>query len=109
MGAQGFWDDQESAAKVSAEHARTSRRLETWQELERDVGDLGALVELADEDESLAGEVEEQLADDRGTARRAGGGAALLRAATTRATRSSPSTPAPAAPTPRTGPRWCCG
>ena len=62
MGAQGFWDDQETAAKVSAEHARTSRRLETWQELDRDVGDLGALIELAEEDDSLAEEVEEQLA-----------------------------------------------
>ena len=62
MGAQGFWDDQETAAKVSAEHARTSRRLDTWQELDRDVGDLGALIELAEEDDSLAEEVEEQLA-----------------------------------------------
>jgi peptide chain release factor 2 len=61
MGAPGFWDDQENAAKVSAEHSRASRRLETWQELARDVDDLEALVELADEDESLAGEVDEQL------------------------------------------------
>ena len=30
MQAPGFWDDQESAAKVSAEHARATRRLETF-------------------------------------------------------------------------------
>ena len=63
MGAPGFWDDQEEAAKVSAEHARTSRKLEAWQSLERDVGDLETLLELADEDPSLADEVDPQLAD----------------------------------------------
>ena len=30
MQAPGFWDDQQTAAKVSAEHARASRRLEAW-------------------------------------------------------------------------------
>ena len=62
MQAPGFWDDQATAAKVSAEHARTTRRLETWRSLEGEVGDLDALVELAEEDESLAGEVEEVMA-----------------------------------------------
>jgi peptide chain release factor 2 len=63
MGAPGFWDAQEEAAKVSAEHARASRKLESWQALERDVGDLETLLELADEDPSLAAEVDPQLAD----------------------------------------------
>ncbi|MEA2229287.1 MAG: peptide chain release factor 2 [Solirubrobacteraceae bacterium] len=58
MQAQGFWDDQQSAAKVSAEHARTTRRLETWRALESEVGDLEALAEMAEEDESLADELE---------------------------------------------------
>ena len=66
MGAPGFWDDQESAAKVSAEHARASRKLELWQALQRDAGDLETLIELADEDASLADEVEQQLADIEG-------------------------------------------
>jgi peptide chain release factor 2 len=66
MGAPGFWDDQDNAAKVSAEHARASRRLETWQALERDVDDLEALVELADEDDSLVEEVDDQLAGIEG-------------------------------------------
>jgi peptide chain release factor 2 len=66
MGAPGFWDDQESAAKVSAEHSRATRRLELWQALQRDAGDLETLIELADEDDSLAGEVEQQLSDIEG-------------------------------------------
>ncbi len=63
MGAPGFWDDQERAAGVSADHARATRRLETYRELERDVEDLGPLAELAEEDEELAAELEEQVAD----------------------------------------------
>ncbi len=63
MGAPGFWEDQERAAQVSAEHARASRRLQTYRELERDVEDLGPLAELAEEDAELAGELEEQVAD----------------------------------------------
>ena len=35
MGAAGFWDDSERAAAVSAEHARASRRLETFSALQR--------------------------------------------------------------------------
>jgi peptide chain release factor 2 len=63
MGAPGFWEDQERAAQVSAEHARASRRLQTYRELERDVNDLGPLAELAEEDTDLAAEFEEQVAD----------------------------------------------
>src|SRR5215217_3892119 len=52
MGAPGFWDDQERAA----------RKLEGFRALQRDVDDAEGLVELAEEDPELAGEVEEQLA-----------------------------------------------
>jgi peptide chain release factor 2 len=62
MGAEGFWDDAERAASVSAEHARASKRLEMFTTLESDVGDLDGLAEMAAEDESLQGEVEEQIA-----------------------------------------------
>jgi peptide chain release factor 2 len=62
MGAPGFWDDQERAAKVSAEHASVQRRLEGYRSLERDVGDLDTLEEMAAEDESIAAELDEQLA-----------------------------------------------
>ena len=61
MGATGFWDDQEHAAKVSAEHSRTTRKLAVFRELERDVEDLEPLAELAEEDPEMASELEEQV------------------------------------------------
>jgi peptide chain release factor 2 len=60
MGAPGFWDDQERAARVSAEHASVQRKLEGYRSLERDLDDLETLEEMAAEDESIAGELEEQ-------------------------------------------------
>ena len=62
MGAPGFWDDQEGAAQVSAEHSRTARKLETFRALRGDVDDLADLAELAEEDPDLAGELDAQLA-----------------------------------------------
>jgi peptide chain release factor 2 len=61
MQAPGFWDDQQTAATVSAEHARATRRLETWRSLVGDVEDLDALAEMSEEDESLADELAETL------------------------------------------------
>jgi peptide chain release factor 2 len=58
----GFWDDQERAARVSAEHARAQRRLEGYRTLEADLDDLEALEEMAADDESIAAEVGEQRA-----------------------------------------------
>jgi peptide chain release factor 2 len=62
MGEPGFWDDQERAARVSAEHARASRRHGAFAALLADAADLQGLVELAEEDPEVAGEVEEQFA-----------------------------------------------
>jgi peptide chain release factor 2 len=62
MQSPGFWNDQERAASVSAEHAGAARRLETFRSLERDIEDLGTLEEMAAEDESIASELEEQRA-----------------------------------------------
>ena len=62
MGAEGFWEDSERAASVSAEHARASRRLEVFEALARDVEDLEGLAEMAAEDTSVAAEVDEQIA-----------------------------------------------
>jgi peptide chain release factor 2 len=62
MGEPGFWDDQAQAAKVSAEHARTTKKVESFAALQADVDDLEGLVELAEEDPDMAGEVEEQFA-----------------------------------------------
>jgi peptide chain release factor 2 len=61
MEARGFWDDADGAAQVSAEHARASKRLQTFTGLQRDVEDLEGLVELAQEDASLQEEVDEHL------------------------------------------------
>ena len=61
MGAPGFWDDQEQAARTTAEHARSTRRLQTFRGLESDVADLEPLAELAEEDPELADELEEQI------------------------------------------------
>jgi peptide chain release factor 2 len=61
MGAAGFWDDQERAAKVSAEHARATRKLGVFRGLEDDVADLEPLAELAEEDPEIAAELEEQV------------------------------------------------
>ena len=62
MQAPGFWDDQETAARTSAEHASVSRRLQGFRELEREIDDLETLEEMAAEDESIAAELEEQRA-----------------------------------------------
>jgi peptide chain release factor 2 len=61
MGAAGFWDNQERAAQVSAEHARASRKLVVFRELQRDVDDLEPLAELAEEDPEMAAELEDQV------------------------------------------------
>jgi peptide chain release factor 2 len=61
MQAPGFWDDQERAAAVSAEHARVQRRLDTFRSLERDLTDLDELAELSEDDEQIAGELSGQL------------------------------------------------
>jgi peptide chain release factor 2 len=62
MGEPGFWENQEHAARVSAEHSRASRRLEMFRGLERDVDDLEPLAELAEEDPELRGELDDQIA-----------------------------------------------
>jgi peptide chain release factor 2 len=61
MGAPGFWDDPESAAKVGAEHTRLQRRLDAFTRLEADAADLDGLAELAEEDPDLASEFEEAV------------------------------------------------
>ncbi len=62
MQAPGFWDDQETAKKISAEHARTQKRLATFRFLESDVSDLSDLVEMAADDAEIASELDSQLA-----------------------------------------------
>jgi peptide chain release factor 2 len=53
LGTPGFWDDQQRAARVSAEHARLAKRLERYERLTRDFEDARELFamdgEMADE------------------------------------------------------------
>jgi peptide chain release factor 2 len=58
MGEPGFWDDQSRAAEVSAEHARTTRKLERYERLRREFADAQELLQL---DGDLAGELNEHL------------------------------------------------
>ncbi len=53
LGTPGFWDDQAHAARVSAEHARLSRRLARYEALEREAADLGELTALTSDDGEL--------------------------------------------------------
>jgi peptide chain release factor 2 len=62
MQAPGFWDEAEGAAKVSAEHARASKRLQMFTVLQSDVEDLDGLVEMGVEEPTLEQEVQEHLA-----------------------------------------------
>ena len=62
MSAPGFWDNQEVAAKVSADHARTVRRLQEFRGLTAEVEDLDSLAEMALQDPDIAAELAEQLA-----------------------------------------------
>jgi len=62
MSEAGFWDDQENAAKVSAEHSRAARRLEDFATLQTEVEDLESLAEMAREDPEIEAELEGQLA-----------------------------------------------
>jgi peptide chain release factor 2 len=58
MGEAGFWDDSQAAAKIGAEHARLSRRLELYRSVESEVADLDTLVELSADDAELASELD---------------------------------------------------
>ena len=54
LGQPGFWDDQQHAAAVSAEHARLTKRIERYDRLNREYEDAKELLAM---DESLADEV----------------------------------------------------
>jgi peptide chain release factor 2 len=54
----GFWDDQQHAAIVSAEHARLTRRLERFNRLRREYEDAGELLAM---DGDMANEIETSL------------------------------------------------
>ena len=55
MGEPGFWDDQERAAKISTEHSRVTRKLDSYEQLTRDYEDAQELF-------SMDGGMEEEIA-----------------------------------------------
>ena len=54
----GFWDDQQRAARVSAEHARLTKRLERYERLQREYDDARELLAM---DGDMAAEIESSL------------------------------------------------
>jgi peptide chain release factor 2 len=58
MGEPGFWNDQQRAAGISAEHARTQRRLERYERLTREYDDARELLAM---DGDMADEIAESL------------------------------------------------
>ena len=57
----GFWDDQDQAAKVSADHSRTQRKLEGFRGLQAEAADLADMAEMAEGDAEMAAELERTL------------------------------------------------
>lgn len=59
----GFWDDNESAQKILQRRSTLQRTVNVWKELHQEGEDLGAMVELAEEeeDESLSAEIKTSL------------------------------------------------
>ncbi len=61
MEAPGFWDDQRSAARVSAERARVQKRLDGYAHLEAEAAELDSMLELAADDPEWRDELERTL------------------------------------------------
>jgi peptide chain release factor 2 len=59
LGAPGFWDDQQRAARVSAEHARLTKRLERYERLTQDYEDARELYAM---DGDMADEIAASIA-----------------------------------------------
>ena len=47
MESPGFWEDQRAAAKVAAERARTQKKIETFEQLQDEAGELDFMLEQA--------------------------------------------------------------
>ena len=61
MESPGFWEDQRAAAKVAAERARTQKKIETFEQLEADSGELEFMLEQAAEDPAWRDELDGAL------------------------------------------------
>ena len=54
MGEPGFWDDQASAARISTEHARITRKLERFERLTHEYDDIRELHALGEDESEIA-------------------------------------------------------
>ena len=61
MESPGFWGDQRAAAKVAAERARTQKKIETFEQLQADSGELDFMLEQAAEDPAWRDELDGAL------------------------------------------------
>ena len=61
MSRPGFWDDQEEAREISARFSRAENKLRLMEGLGVSLADSSELLELAEEDEELLAEVEQEL------------------------------------------------
>jgi peptide chain release factor 2 len=61
MGQPTFWDNQDKAKETIQKLKPLNALLKPWEELEGAVGDIGALAELAEDDEGMEGELVETL------------------------------------------------
>jgi peptide chain release factor 2 len=61
MESPGFWEDQRAAAKVAAERARTQKRIETFEQLQDEAGELDFMLEQAAEDPAWRDELDGAL------------------------------------------------
>jgi peptide chain release factor 2 len=61
MESPGFWEDQRAAAKVAAERARTQKKIETFEQLEADSGELDFMLEQAADDPAWRDELDGAL------------------------------------------------
>ena len=61
MSRPGFWDDPDTAKDVSARFSRVEGRLRLLEELRSCLSDSGELLELAEDDDELLSEVEQEL------------------------------------------------
>lgn len=58
-----MWQDAHRAAILQQERARLSKAIDTYRALEKTIGDSGELLQLAEEDDEIAAEVDEGLAE----------------------------------------------
>lgn len=61
MGSPGFWDDQDSAQKTTSELSALNGTLKPLQALSESADDLEVLLEFAEEDESVEGDIRQQI------------------------------------------------